>query len=165
MTESAKRILVIGVGNLLLGDDGAGIHAINELSKESFPANVEIVDGGTAGIDLLYWLEEADYAVIIDCLDAGDEPGAIFRLPVEEITSRSSENASEPIVSVHDLNLQGVLQLAYKLKRLPPTVIFGVQPANIGLSESLSEAVGKVLPSLVQAVKKEIYRTIDIFDK
>jgi len=154
-----KRIVVIGVGNLLLGDEGAGIHAVNKLKKDSFPANVEIVDGGTAGIDLLYWLEDADYAIIIDCLEAGEEPGAIFRIPAEEIAF----NSSGQIISLHDLNLQEVFYAADKLGKLPPTVIYGIQPGEIAFSEQLSPAVNEALPSLVRLIKKEIDQTTNFF--
>jgi len=161
MSGEEKRIVVIGVGNLLLGDEGAGIHAINELKKDSFPANVKIVDGGTAGIDLLFWLEDADYAIIIDCLEAGEEPGAIFRIPAEEIAF----NSSDQIISLHDLNLQEVLHTADKLGKLPPTVIYGIQPGEITFCDSLSHAVKNTLPVLVQLIKKEINQTTNFFYK
>jgi len=159
MSGEEKRIVVIGVGNLLLGDDGAGIHAINELKKDAFPDRVKIVDGGTAGIDLLYWLEDAEYAIIIDCLEAGDEPGAIFRIPAEEIAF----NSSAQIISLHDLNLQEVLYMANKLGKLPPTVIYGIQPGEITFCDGLSDAVNTALPSLINLIKEEINQTIKNF--
>ncbi|MDF9409420.1 MAG: Hydrogenase 2 maturation protease [Pelotomaculum sp. PtaB.Bin013] len=161
MPGEEKRVVVIGVGNLLLGDDGAGIHAINELKKDSFPACVKIVDGGTAGIDLLYWLEDAGYAVIIDCLEAGEEPGAIFRIPAEEIAFDSSDQ----IISLHDLNLQEVLHIANQLGKLPPTIIYGIQPGEITFNDQLSHAVNKALPSLINSIKKEINQAIKFFYK
>jgi len=159
MSGKEKRVVVIGVGNLLLGDEGAGIHAINELKKDTFPENVEIVDGGTAGIDLLFWLEDADYVIIIDCLEAGAEPGAIFRLPAEEI----SFNSSGQIISLHELNLQEVLYTADKLGKLPPTVIYGIQPGEITFGDQLSHAINKALPSLVHLIKEEISQATKIF--
>lgn len=159
MSGEEQRIVVIGVGNLLLGDDGAGIHAINALKKDSFPAGVKIVDGGTAGIDLLYWLEDAEYAIIIDCLEAGEEPGAIFRIPAEEIAF----NSSDQIISLHDLNLQEVLYMVNKLGKLPPTIIYGIQPGEITFCDSLSSAVNNALPSLIKLIKEEINQAIKFF--
>lgn len=159
MAGEEKRIVVIGVGNLLMADDGVGIIAAQELGQDPFPSRVRIVDGGTAGIDLLYVLEEADYAIIIDCLDAGDEPGAIFRIPAEELVLSSDEQ----IVSLHDINLPEVLALAAKLGKLPPTVIFGIQPQEVVLKEGLSDPVGAALLNVIQLIKKEIDQTINNF--
>jgi len=153
MPESDKRIVVIGVGNLLLADEGIGIHAVDELKKESFAPFVEIVDGGTAGIDLLFLLEDAGYAVIIDCVEAKTEPGTILRIPAEELILQSPAQ----MISLHDINLVEVLSLAKSLGKLPPTVIYGVQPGEISFSTQLTSAVGKILPRLVQLVKQEIY--------
>lgn len=152
MPEEKKRIVVLGVGNLLLGDEGVGIHAINELRKEPFDDHVKIIDGGTTGIDLLFWLEEADYIIIIDCIEADAEPGTIFRLPAEELVL----NASSQIASLHEINLLEVLFTAKKLGRLPPTVIYGVQGKKIGFCDQLSPQVNKVLPRLVQLIRQEI---------
>lgn len=152
MPDSEKKIVVIGVGNLLLADEGVGIHAVNELKKEPFLPFVEIVDGGTAGIDLLFLLENAGYAVIIDCIEAKAEPGTIFRIPAEELILQSPAQ----MISLHDINLVEVLSLAKNLGKLPPTVIYGVQPGEISFSTQLTSAVDKILPRLVQLVKQEI---------
>ncbi|OPX88268.1 MAG: Hydrogenase 2 maturation protease [Pelotomaculum sp. PtaB.Bin104] len=154
MLEGNNRILIIGVGNLLLGDEGVGIHAINLLQEEQAalgPA-VEIIDGGTAGLDLLFWLEDASSAIIIDCMDAGEVPGTIFRLPAEELISISSNH----IASLHDISLQEVLLTAKKLGKLPPTVVFGIQPEKIGYCNQLSPEVKSVLPRLLQLIKQEM---------
>ncbi len=156
MLEEKKKIIVIGVGNLLLGDDGVGIHAVNELKKESFTSLCKLIDGGTAGIDLLYWLADAGYAIIADCMDAGAAPGTIFRLPAEELDL----NSSGQMISIHDINLIEVLCIAKMLGKLPPTVIYGVQPENISFNASLSPAVQKSLPRLVQLIKQEINRAL-----
>ena len=116
-----KKIVVIGVGNILMGDDGLGIYAIERLRQENLPPRVEVIDGGTVGIDLIYLLEEAEYALIIDCLDCGETPGMMFRIPWGEI---SDSNREEQIISLHDVNLWSVLSLAEKLNRLPQVVIF-----------------------------------------
>lgn len=150
--ETTLKLLVIGVGNLLLGDEGVGIHFIQQMKKESLPHFVELVDGGTAGIDLLYWLEEAGYAIIVDCVEAGEDPGAILRIPVEEL----SFNSKSQMISMHDINLKEVLLLAKKMNKLPETVIFGVQPEAICCQTELSPPVQKILPRLIGLVKQEI---------
>ncbi|MDD4169822.1 MAG: HyaD/HybD family hydrogenase maturation endopeptidase [Desulfotomaculaceae bacterium] len=151
-SEEEKRIVILGVGNLLLGDEGVGIHAINELKNESFSPSVKIIDGGTAGIDLLFWLEDADYVIIIDCIEANAEPGSILRLQADELLL----NAPGQISSLHDISLQEMLFIAKKLGKLPPTIIYGVQPKNITLSDQLSPAVHRSLPRLLQLIRQEI---------
>ncbi|MCL2766220.1 MAG: hydrogenase maturation protease [Peptococcaceae bacterium] len=154
-----KNLVIIGVGNILYGDDGLGIHAINRLRCESLPSQVKILDGGTAGIDLLYLIEGADYALIVDCLDAGAEPGAMFRVPWEEI---AGDRPDEQIVSLHDFNLWAVLSLAEKLGNMPKVVIFGVQPGNIELGAGMSPPVNKALPLLINSIKQEILNVYSI---
>ncbi len=152
MPEHKKQIAVIGVGNLLLGDEGVGVQVINELKKESLHPSVTIIDGGTAGLDLMFYLEDADYAIIIDCLEANSEPGTVFRLPAEELMTALPGQA----VSLHDLNLIDVLHLAKNMNKLPPTVIYGIQPQNISLSTELSPPVQKSVPRLIKLIKEEI---------
>jgi len=150
--KNNKKVLVLGVGNLLLGDEGIGIHLIREMGKERLPLNVELVDGGTAGIDLLNWLESADYVIIVDCVEAGEEPGSIFRIPIDELVLDSANQ----LISLHDINLTEVLSMANKMKILPPTIIFGVQPEVIGYQTELSPTVKNRLPRLIELIKKEI---------
>jgi len=156
MPESDKKIVVIGVGNLLLADEGIGIHAVDELKKENLPPFVEIIDGGTAGIDLLFLLEDANYAIIIDCVEAGTEPGTILRIPVEELVLQPPAQ----VISLHDINLVEVLSMAKSLGKLPETVIFGVQPGEICFDTELTTAVNNSLPRLIELVKREISRLI-----
>ena len=148
-----KRIVVLGVGNILRGDDGLGVHAVELLRREALPPRVALLDAGTMGIDLLYLIEDADYAIIIDALDAGAEPGATFRIPWEAIADH--EPAAQ-VASLHDYNLVTVLALAKKLGKMPQVVIYGVQPENTELGYAMSEAVTGALPGLVQSVKAEI---------
>ena len=152
MPEVRTEILVIGVGNLLMTDDGVGIHAVNELRKEKFDPGVKVVDGGTTGIDLFFWLEDACFAIIIDCVEAKAKPGTIIRLRVEETLSELKKN----IISLHEIGIGEVLFEANRLGKLPPTVIYGVQPEEISLGSNLSQVVKNSLPRLVDLVKQEI---------
>lgn len=154
--ENSKKVLLIGVGNLLLGDEGIGIHFIQEMRKELLPRNVKLVDGGTAGIELLYWLEEADYAIIVDCVEAGVGAGTILRVPTDELLLESTGQ----IISLHDINLSEVLLLATKMNTLPPAIIFGVQPEFIGYQTELSPTLHNTLPRLIELIKKEIFRIL-----
>lgn len=152
MLEEKKRVVVIGVGNLLLGDEGVGIRVINILKDEPFPSSITFIDGGTAGIDLLFFLEGADYAVIIDCMEGSAEPGTVFRLPADELFPKESGN----IASQHEVGLQEVLFMAKKTGKLPPAVIYGVQPKTVTPSDQLSPEVNRSIPRLLQLIRQEI---------
>lgn len=146
------KILLLGVGNVLLGDEGAGVHTVNRLEERGLPDNVEAVDGGTLGLELLYLLEGVSKLVVVDCLDAGAEPGSIFRFRPEDIRAKGKVE-----LSCHDLGLMEVLALAETLGKLPETVIFGIQPQNIkNWDMSLSAAVEDKIPALMDLVMKEI---------
>jgi len=147
-----KRVIVLGVGNLLLRDDGVGIHAVRKLATMNLPPEVEVVDGGTAGLGLLSYFEEADMVVLIDCLDAGTSPGTIYRIPVAELDLDHAREA----VSLHEMQLRDVLVLAKRLGKLPPAVVYGVQPAAIAWGTELSPEVADVLPRLADLVKSDV---------
>lgn len=80
-----NKILLLGIGNVLLADEGVGLHTVNRLKEEGLPGYVEAVDGGTAGLDLAYLLGDASKLVIVDCLDAGAELGSVFRIRPDDI--------------------------------------------------------------------------------
>lgn len=149
----AGRITVIGVGNLLLQDEGLGIHAVWMLQAQGFPPEVQIIDGGTAGLDLLLYFQDAELVILIDCLDAGAPPGTIFRLPATELDLSSNKEA----ISVHDIQIKDVLALANMLGRLPPTLVYGVQPASIAWGTGLSPQVAAALSRLADLVRNDVF--------
>jgi hydrogenase maturation protease len=147
-----RRILVLGLGSLLMGDEGIGVHAVRELEKRTLPSNIDVVDGGTAGVDILGLMEGYDQVVIIDAVDAGLEPGTILRFGSEDVTP---EDFDLPI-SLHDEKVTRVLQLAEYLGRdLAPIVIYGVQPESMGWSTELSPTVHSRLGSLLDRIQEE----------
>ncbi|MGB9886243.1 MAG: HyaD/HybD family hydrogenase maturation endopeptidase [Moorellales bacterium] len=154
---ATPKITVIGLGNLLLGDEGVGIHALRELSRlEDWPPGVEFVDAGTAGLDLLPFFDGAELVIIIDCIKAEGTPGAVYRFPLE-VLENSSPNAGAEIMSLHDLDLNYVLRLLRVLGRAPTrVVIYGVEPKEIAWGLELSTTVAQALPRLVEAVRQEI---------
>lgn len=151
--ESADRILVLGVGNLLLTDEGVGIHAIHELEKRDLPIHVDVVDGGTAGLNLLDLMIGYRLVIIVDAVKAGQEPGTIFRFSPEDITT----NVDCTPLSLHQTELANALQLAtYLGQPLPPIVIYGVQPETMDWGTDLSSALEATMARLVDAILQEI---------
>lgn len=135
------RVLVLGVGNLLLGDEGFGVHAVRRLERESVPSWVTLEDGGTRGVDLLEMISSYDRVILIDCIGAQVFPGAeaspgdlvVFRLSAEEIRN------PDPHLSLHACSLGGLIRLAEALNvRLPEIIVVGFVPVAIGWSTELS---------------------------
>jgi hydrogenase maturation protease len=147
------KTLVLGVGNLLLSDDGVGIHAIRRLlEQDCLPEDVQVVDGGTAGLYLLCYLEDVDRLVIIDCIDAKQAPGAILRMAGEDIPTYLSMK-----VSPHEITLPDLLASA-RLRDLVPreVVVWGMQPASLDVGVELSPQLAARLDTLVECVVNEV---------
>jgi hydrogenase maturation protease len=153
--NSPSGVLVLGLGNPLRGDDGVGPRVIEELTRRGLPDGVMALDVGNAGLDLLNVLEGWERAVVIDAADIGQEPGQFLRFTLDEARLAMSADS----FSLHNTGLSEALALADALDRaLPQTVVFGVQPAEIGWREGLSPAVEAILPSLTAAVIEELQK-------
>ena len=150
------RILILGVGNLLLGDEGVGIHALRALARRELPPHVDLLDGGTPGFDLLHLIQGYEKVLIVDAVDAGQEPGAVLRFALEDVSSASAGLA----LSLHQTEVLEVLQLGRYLGRaLPPIVLYGIQPQTMNWGTELSDTVLDSLDALLEAIQKEVSET------
>ena len=151
----SKSILVLGVGNLLMGDDGVGIHVVRELERMSWPPNVRVEDGGMGGVTLISLWEETDYVVLIDAADMGKRAGACAVFSPEQVRSVKKDHR----LSLHHADVLGLLDLMKSVSLKVPTVrIIGVQPERIEWRDQLSETVQCKIPEIVSLVKEEIRR-------
>ncbi|MBC7235944.1 MAG: hydrogenase maturation protease [Chloroflexi bacterium] len=141
-------MLVLGLGNVLLQDEGLGIHALERLrAEEVWPACVSWLDGGTKGMDLLPYLDGVTDLLVLDAIDAGQPPGALVCLAGEDIPTFLS-----PSLSMHQLGLQELLALAALQGILPNRVVLlGLQPECLGWGTALSRPVRQALGDLVSA--------------
>ena len=152
MNQAAKT-LVIGVGNLLLSDEGVGIHAAQRLIREfNLPEEILVLDGGTLGLDLLYYLEGIENLLIIDAVLMDKEPGTLIRMVDDEVPSYMSFKMSPHHIGIPDM------LFAAKLKGLypPNVVLLGVQPGVVELGLELSEPVANQLDPLLERILKEL---------
>jgi hydrogenase maturation protease len=152
-----RRILVLGVGNSILKDEGFGVHVVQELIKQrdslGIPPNVELVDGATLGLDLLYYMEGRDKIILIDIVNAGAEPGEIFKFTPHDIKTKSFINK----VSMHQVTLFDVLTMAEVTDSLPDEVVLiTVQPGEIDWGEELTPAVEAQIPKVIELILKEL---------
>ncbi len=158
-----SNVLVLGLGNPLRGDDGVGPRVVAELERCELPEGVEVLDGGTGGLDLLQIIEGREQVVIVDAaqVDAQGQvltPGQFVRFAPDEARLASLPgDPSTRCLSFHHAGVADVLDLARALGRpLPRIVIFAVQPEQIGWGEGLSADVERKLPALVDAVLDEV---------
>lgn len=155
MPQRSERILLLGMGNLLLGDEGVGVHAAARLAKMEFRKNVTVLDIGTAVLDALEAVGAADRIVIMDAVKAGCTPGTIYRIPLKDCLSQSR------IASMHGFDIFRVMALAGRT-RMPPVVVIGMEPAVIDWAMELSPELEKALPEYIDAVAREIEAECDL---
>jgi hydrogenase maturation protease len=149
--ETPPRIVVIGVGNLLLQDEGVGIHAIRSLQEMNLPSDIKLVDGGTSP-DLIAYTKAGDKMIIIDSAKTGGEPGAIYRFKPEDLAGGKGN-----LASAHEMGVAENLKLMELTGNKPKeTVIIGIEPETIDWGTELSIKLKEKLPELVKVVLKEL---------
>jgi hydrogenase maturation protease len=142
--------LILGIGNLLLCDEGVGVHAARALAQRTLPANVSVVEAGTAFLDVLPEIEKADRILLLDAMEGGAAPGTLYRVPFDECVHPDMLASSR------------VLFMAGN-NRTPEVIVFGIEPARIEWGTELSPAVQRVIPAVQQAILNELNRGTDSF--
>jgi hydrogenase maturation protease len=156
-----KITLVLGVGNILLKDEGVGVHVIQELQRRTLPGRVRLVDAGTAGLDALLSAEPVDKLIVIDALRAGGKPGTIYqiRLRTEQKDEliRIFDRKGNSKISLHQIGLVEALSIAEKIQRAPgETVVIGIEPEEVSCGLELTKSVKRKMPEIINAVLEEI---------
>jgi len=150
MTE--KKMLILGVGNLLLSDEGVGIHVVRQFERMLLPPTVEVVDGGTGGFELIAHVLGKSKVIIIDAVQGDAEAGTVLRFTRDDL-----ELQWRPSFSAHDDGIDRLLHLSKELLSPPEIIIYGVIPKETRrFSTSLSTEVNHCIPKIVGAVMKEI---------
>jgi hydrogenase maturation protease len=149
--QSFLSVLVLGIGNLLLSDEGAGVKAVEELQNRYDCSDaVEIVDGGTSGSELLPYFEDRSHILIIDAVKTGNKPGAIVRI-------ENPPAFFQKKLSPHQIGLADVLGLAAITDNLPRNItLFGIEPKKLSTGLDLSTEVARSLSRLVDMVVEEL---------
>lgn len=159
---SEKRILVLGVGNILLKDEGVGVKVVEKLGTEyDFSPNVELMDGGTLGLRLLDPICDADFVIVVDAVQNRGIPGTLYRLPVSEIEKRVTFKNS-----LHQLDLVETLAYAEILGKRPDAIIIGVEPEDISpWGMEMTDVVKARFQEICASVLEEIERAGGSFRK
>ncbi len=155
MGNKIKDIMVIGVGNVLMKDEGFGIHVIKRMEQMfEFPENVEIVDGGVLGVHLLGIISKPDHLIVVDVIRNGGKPGDMYRIEQKDIPQRIRAKNS-----VHQVDFLEALTLCQAMDHQPEAVILGVEPEDIttletDLTEAVEEKVGPVIDLVLAELEK-----------
>lgn len=153
MDRPAFKTLVLGVGNRLMSDEGVGVQVIERLAAGYVLSDeVQVLDGGTLGLDLLYYLEGIENLLIVDAAELRKEPGTMMRLTDDEVPAFMSVK-----ISPHQMGVPDMLAAAKMMDLYPKRlVLWGIQPEQITLSLDLSPALASKIELLLENVISEL---------
>jgi hydrogenase maturation protease len=145
--------LVLGIGNILLSDEGVGVKVVEELDRRyQFPPAVEVVDGGTSGMELLSRLDNKEHLILIDAVKSGHPPGTAVRVEGDDVPTTFMER-----ITPHQLGISDLLATARLTDDLPAKmVLFGIEPKALDLGLCLSPEVENSLDTIIDAVIDEL---------
>ena len=148
--EKQRRVVLLGVGNILLSDEGVGVRIVEAFASRFRPPSwVRILDGGTCAMEMLEDLENLDLLVIADCVRVGAAPGSLVVLADEQVPAFFRTK-----LSPHQVGLSDVLATLQFTDRAPrKVVVIGVQPVSMALGMELTEPVQAVLPAAVARIE------------
>ena len=150
-----NRIGIVGIGNTLMRDDGSGVFALQELQRRyRFPEGVELIDGGTKGLELLPYLEDKSRLLFIDAVNFGKEPGYIGEIDKDRVAEYFNTK-----LSVHQIALPDMLGAGRLLGTLTEDIyLIGIQPESIemgyGLTETLKGHLDRFLDTILNKLKE-----------
>ncbi|MCF8126746.1 MAG: HyaD/HybD family hydrogenase maturation endopeptidase [Desulfotignum sp.] len=147
-----KKLLVLGVGNILLMDEGIGVHAVHAFLEENRSTDqVDFIDGGTFTQDIFYLFENYENILVLDIVRAGHAPGTIFCL--EEGDLRKDE---KQMLSLHDIDLLDSLGMAQMRGHRPYLRVIGIEPEKIDWGTELTPTLARAMPTFMDTARKNI---------
>ena len=153
-----KKLLVLGVGNTLMMDEGCGVHAVHEFwkEKENFDeTQVDFIDGGTFTQDIFFLFEGYEQILVLDIVRAGHTPGTIYSLDEDDLVKNKSQ-----ALSLHDIDLLDSLNMARMRGHTPRLKIVGIEPAKIDWGTEMTPAIVKAFPSFMKVARKHIQKLL-----
>ncbi len=150
-----NEITVLGIGNIILSDEGFGVRVVEYLQKNyTFPDNVALIDGGTLGVELTQFITGTKRLLIIDSIDGGKTAGTLFHFEGEEIRAHFSEK-----LSAHEVGIQDVLtMLEVTGKPVPEVIVIGAQPYSLEAGVDLTPQMKALLPTIADEAIKILNR-------
>lgn len=147
--ETDNSIVVLGVGNILLTDEGLGVHVVKALQdKYTFTPAISLVDGGTMGMELLNYMRGMKKLLLIDAINGGEAPGTVYEFPHQETENYFTDN-----ISVHEVGMQDILRIrALQEDPLEDALVIGVEPDSLEVGFEPSSVVQQALPTVEEKV-------------
>lgn len=144
-----NSIVVLGVGNILLTDEGLGVHVVKELKENyNFTPEITLIDGGTMGMELLTYMRGMKRILLIDAINGGEAPGTVYEFPHRELEQYFTEH-----ISVHEVGMQDILRIrAIQENPLEDAIVIGVEPESLEIGFEPSAPVQAVLPEVKERV-------------
>ena len=154
-----NEVTILGIGNVILRDEGFGVRVAEYLDKHyEFPESVQIVDGGTLGIELTQYVTGTEKLLVIDSINGGAEPGTTFRFHNDDVMEHFQDK-----LSAHEVGIQDVLGLltvtGHKMvtgHKIPDVVVIGAQPYDVEAGVELSDGMMELLPQMVEQALSEL---------
>ncbi|MEW6586355.1 MAG: hydrogenase maturation protease [Nitrospirota bacterium] len=156
--EDRKKILILGIGNLLFGDEGIGIHVVERMQNMTLPPDVEVIDGGMASNIFPYLIEKREKVVLVDAIKTGGHPGTVYRLSENEFLE-----TRQGLRTTQESEFEDALRATIVMKTNPKeVVVIGIEPEYTGEEDhvcriGLSPAVESRIPEIIEAVLKEAW--------
>lgn len=149
-TDNLPRVLILGIGNVLMGDEGVGVHVVNALDEAAFPPNVECLDGGVGSFLLLEPMQSVDKVILIDATIDGQASGSVRRLTPKFSTDYPNT------LTAHDIGLKDLLDAFYLMGTVPEVVLYAVSITDLqDMVMDLSPELQQVVPQIVKMVMTE----------
>lgn len=151
--DKSNSVLILGVGNYLMGDEGVGVHLIQEMAKTALPENVDILDGGTGGFLLLNCFESYPTIIFVDATMDGKPAGTISLIRPKFASDFPSA------LSVHDVGLKDMIEAVYLMEHVPDIYLFTVSieemmPMTVDLSKEVQQALPELMENILQLTQK-----------
>lgn len=148
MDRHRPKTLILGVGNILLSDEGIGVRVVEYLKSQTLPEEIELIDGGTAGADLIDVLADRETVIIVDAIQSDKPAGTIMQFGPDDLAVRRDNP-----LSLHDLDIPQTLAMTKMLHCAPKKIVFfGVVPESIEPGMELSKAVVSLLPEIARLI-------------
>lgn len=150
------KVLVIGLGNILMSDDGLGPAVIKQLKQQNWSSNISLLDCGTCPLAYLEQLSISQYIIVIDAIKNDKAAGTVQQFHLEETRNNALNTTT------HSYSITQVIALAREINNFPQEIIcFGIEPANLDWGTEFSHSVREAMPQLIRRVKQQI----NIFSK
>lgn len=164
--SNQDKIIVVGFGNILMGDEGIGVHVVHELQRNylarvkirsnTAARSVEFIDGGTAALDMLLSAGNIDKLIIIDAVKKGGRPGDVYRFH-SKLFEKIFNKLAKDDTSLNDLSAIETLRISEAIEQIPKEIVFiGIEPKEVKPKTKLSAAIKKEVPKIMKIILSEL---------